>query len=131
MKVFGLQAPVYRAAGLASRLTAKTSDIAAGRRDAIARWLRARDNGLSAEEAARAVGVGRATLYRWQNRLEPRSRRPHRLRQPTFTSAVVRAVERLRAEHPMWGKGKIAVLLRQEGIAVSVSTVWGILRHLM
>lgn len=131
MKVFGLQAPVYRGAGLASRLTAKTSDIAAGRRDAIARWQRARRNGLSAEEAARAVGVGRATLFRWQKRLEPRSRRPHRTRRPTYSSALVRSVERLRAEHPMWGKRKIAVLLRREGCAVSVSMVGRILRKLM
>jgi putative transposase len=131
MKVFGLQAPVYRGAALASRLTAKTPDIAAGRRDALGRWRRARENGLSAEEAARAVGVGRATLYRWERQLEPRSRRPHRLRRPSYTGALVRAVERLRAEHPMWGKGKIAVLLRREGIAASVSTVGRILKKLM
>src|SRR3954469_11888694 len=56
MKVFGLQAPVYRGAALASRLTAKTSEIAAVGRDAIARWQRARANGLSAEEAARCRG---------------------------------------------------------------------------
>jgi transposase InsO family protein len=131
MKVFGLQAPVYRGAALASRLTAKTSDIAAVRRDALARWQRARANGLSAEEAARAVGASRATLYRWHKRLEPRSRRPHRLRQPTATGALVRAVERLRAEHPMWGKRKIAALLRREGIDVSVSMVGRILKTLM
>jgi len=131
MKVFGLQAPVYRGAALASRLTAKTSEIAADRRDAIARWQRARANGLSAEEAARAVGVARATLYRWSKRLEPRSRRPHRLRRPTCTAALVQAVEQLRAEHPMWGKRKLTVLLRREGVAVSVSMVGRILKRLM
>src|SRR4051812_31554595 len=131
MKVFGLQAPVYRGAALASRLTAKTSEIAAVRRDAIARWQRARANGLSAEEAARAVGVARATLYRWSKRLEPRSRRPHRLRRPTCTAALVQAVEQLRAEHPMWGKRKLTVLLRREGVAVSVSMVGRILKRLM
>ena len=41
----------------------------------------ARAHGLTAGDAAAAVGVSRATLYRWEkpsrrNRLEPRSRRP-------------------------------------------------------
>src|SRR4051812_26004506 len=74
MKVFGLQAPVYRGASLSSRLTAQTSQLAAVRRDALERWRRARSRGLSAEEAARAVGASRASLYRWEKRLEPRSR---------------------------------------------------------
>jgi hypothetical protein len=54
MKVFRLQAPIYRGAWLSSRLTAQTSQLAAVRRDALERWRRARSRGLSAEEAARA-----------------------------------------------------------------------------
>src|SRR5215207_2684360 len=131
MKVFSLQAPIYRGAWLSSRLTAQTSQLAAVRRDALERWRRARSRGLSAEEAARAVGASRASLYRWEKRLEPRSRRPHRQRQPTWTSALMRKIERLRADHPMWGKRKLAVLLRREGIDVSVSMVGRILTKLM
>jgi len=131
MKVFGLQAPVYRGAALASRLTAKTPSIAAVRRDALARWHQARSHGLTAEEAAKAVGASRASLYRWAARLEPRSRRPHRQPRPSWTSALVRRIEHLRADHPMWGKRKLAVLLRREGIAVSVSMVGRILTKLM
>src|SRR5918995_401859 len=70
-------------------------------------------------------------LYRWEKRLEPRSRRPHRQRQPTWTSALMRKIERLRADHPIWGKRKLAVLLRREGIDVSVSMVGRILTKLM
>ena len=131
MKVFSLQAPIYRGAWLSSRLAAQTSQLAAVRRDALERWRRARSRGLSAEEAARAVGASRASLYRWEKRLEPRSRRPHRQRQPTWTSALMRKIERLRADHPMWGKRKLAVLLRREGIDVSVSMVGRILTKLM
>ena len=131
MKVFSLQAPIYRGAWLSSRLTAQTSQLAAVRRDALERWRRARSRGLSAEEAARAVGASRDSLYRWEKRLEPRSRRPHRQRQPTWTSALMRKIERLRADHPMWGKRKLAVLLRREGIDVSVSMVGRILTKLM
>jgi len=43
----------------------------------------------------------------------------------------MRKIERLRADHPMWGKRKLAVLLRREGIDVSVSMVGRILTKLM
>jgi hypothetical protein len=60
----------YRGASLSSRLTAQTSQLAAIRRDALERWRRVRSRGLSAEEAARAVGTSRgASLYRWEGLL--------------------------------------------------------------
>jgi len=40
MKVFSLQAPIYRGASLSSRLTAQASQLAAVRRDALERWRR-------------------------------------------------------------------------------------------
>jgi transposase InsO family protein len=40
-------------------------------------------------------------------------------------------VEELRADNPMWGKRKLAWLLRREGFAVLVSTVGRILKSLM
>ncbi len=43
------------------------------------RYKRARRDGLSAEQAARAVGVSRSSLHRWSRRIEPKSRRPHQL----------------------------------------------------
>src|SRR5579862_8211930 len=105
MQVFGLPGQIIRNGKAASRLLdAKTPNIeAARRRDAVARWRRARGDGLTAEQAAKAVGVARANLYRWEKRTEPRSRRPHAKRQPAWPSALVSAVERLRADNPMWG----------------------------
>lgn len=41
------------------------------------------------------------------------------------------AVEELRNDNPMWGKRKIAVLLRREGFVCSESTVGRILAHLV
>jgi putative transposase len=131
MKVFGLQGAVYRGARLASRLTAKTSSIAAVRRDALLRFERARRDGLSAEKAARAVGVSRASLHRWSKRLEPRSRRPRRRRARTWSPPLVQAVERLRLDYPMWGRAKIGPLVRAEGYAASDATVGRIIRHLV
>lgn len=131
MQVFGLQGAVYRGASWASRLGAKTSAIAAARRDALRRFERARRDGLNADQAATAVGASRASLNRWGHRLEPKSRRPHRTRPKSWTSALVREVEALRGDFPMWGKAKIGPLLRDQGFAVSDATVGRILKSLM
>ena len=61
------------------------------------------------------MGQNRSKLYRWQTELEPKSRRPHRVRPNTWTPDLVEAVERIRDDNPMWGKEKIVVLLAREG----------------
>lgn len=133
MQVFGLPRHVTRTAQSASRLLGAkpSSSEAQRRRDAVARWRGARADGLTGEQAARAVGVSRATLYRWAACAEPHSRRPHRVRTPAWTAALVQAVKDLRADNPMWGKRKLAAVLRREGVAVSTSSVGRILRRLM
>lgn len=133
MQVFGLPGYVIRSARTVSRLIdAQTPTIeAAIRRDTVLRWRAAMGNGLSASQAARAVGVGRATLYRWEKQPELQSRRPRRLRKPQWSPELAEAVEALRLDNPMWGKRKLAVLLRREGFAVSTSTVGRILAKLV
>lgn len=133
MQVFGLPRHVIRSGGVASRLLdAETSNIeAARRRDAVARWRRAIADGLTAAQAARAIGVPRATLYRWQARPKRRSSRPHKRRVKTWTPALVQAVERLRADYPMWGRAKLGPLLRAQGFAVSDSTAGRIIASLV
>ena len=131
MQVRGLPRHVTRGAALASRLGDAERSEAARRRDVLARWHRARDRGLSAAEAACAVGVSRATLYRWERRPEPRSRRPRRVRRPDWTPEMVKAVRDLRADYPMWGKAKLAILLQRQGYRVSESTTGRILKRLM
>ena len=86
-EVFGLPRQIIRDGRAASRLLdAKTPDIeAARRRDAVARWRRAMSDGLTAEQAALAVGVARSTLYRWEKGARPKSRRPRRVRPKTWT----------------------------------------------
>lgn len=133
MKVFGLHGAVYRGARLAARLeTTSSNHTLVHRRDILARWQTARRRGLSASEAAEAVGVARATLYRWLKRPEPRSRRPNRMRASSWrATSLVSEVETLRQHYPMWGKRKIAVLLRRQGRRVATSTVGRVLHHLM
>jgi transposase InsO family protein len=116
---------------MASRLAAEPSSCSAVRRDALARWRQALIYGLTAGEAARVVAVSRATLFRWQKRLAPRSRRPHRTRPKSWTPALVAAVERLRRGFPMWGKAKLGPLLRREGFVVSDAAVGRILAGLV
>jgi len=82
--------------------------------------------------------ISRATLYRWRQAFDPadprslheRSRRPHHFRTPQWPAPLVRAVRRLREQYPRWGRTKLAVLLRREGLETSPSTVGRILRDL-
>ena len=132
MQVFGLPGHVIRNAKAASRIAAQPQDSeAAIRRATVCRWRQAMSDGLTADQAARAVGVPRATLYRWQKQPQPRSRRPRRVRQRNWPPALIRAVERLRHDFPVWGKAKLVVLLRNEGFLVSEATVGRILKHLV
>ncbi len=86
----------------------------------------------------RYFGISRQTFYRWKRRYDPqnlrtledRSHRPQRRRRPTWTAEQAERVRRLREQYPRWGKDKLAVLLRREGWAVSVSMVGRILTSL-
>jgi transposase InsO family protein len=133
MQVFGLPGHIIRSARGAWRLlAAQTPNIeAARRRDALTRWRQAMGRGLTSQQAAQAVGVPRATLYRWTKRAAPASRRPRRVRQPTRPQGLGEAVERLRLDHPMWGKEKLGPILRKQGFATSNATVGRIIGDLI
>ena len=133
MQVFGLPGHLIRSARAASRLlAAKTPNIEAERRrDAVARWLAARAGGLSSEAAAAAVGVPLSTLKRWRNDPQSKSRRPLRTRRPTHPPGLAAAVERLRLDHPMWGKAKLTPILRNQGFEVSEARVGRVLSEMM
>jgi putative transposase len=92
----------------------------------------------SVAATCRHFGIARSTYYRWRRRftpghlasLESRSSRPREPRRPTWTTAEVLAVRSLRAQYPRFGKAKLRILLREEGITLSVSMVGRILGHL-
>jgi len=133
MQVFGLPGHIIRGGRALSRLlAAETPDIvAARRREAVLRWRGAMAHGLTSEQAARAVGVPRATLYRWETRAQAYSRRPHRVRRPAWSRSLVRAVLELREDNPQWGKRKLGPVLRKQGWWVSDATAGRILTELM
>lgn len=119
---------------LAKHPPAELSPRERDRLRALALWQESGDVGL----VGRTFGLSRATLYRWRRRFDPRdlsslrsrSRRPHRVRRPQWSVELIQAVRRWREQYPRWGKAKLGVLLRREGIRVSVSTVGRILRWL-
>lgn len=91
----------------------------------------------NARLTCRYFGISPQTFYRWKRRYDPgqleslesRSRRPRRVRQPTYSVELVEAVLKLREQYPRWGKDKLVVLLREAGYQVSASTVGRILRY--
>ncbi len=95
-------------------------------------------HGANVSRTARHFGYSRPTVYRWLGRferdrlesLEDQSSRPHRRRRPTWSVEQLQAVRELLERYPRWGKDKLAVLLRRDGIALSVSMVGRILRRL-
>lgn len=106
------------------------------RRLAVLGWHAAHGERVSL--TARHFGLSRSTLYDWLRRrardgtrgLEQRSRRPRNVRQPTWSKDLEQAVLKLRTKHPRWGKDKLVVLLRLQGLTVSVSMVGRILTRL-
>lgn len=95
-------------------------------------------HGENVSRTARHYGFSRPTVYRWLARfehcrlesLENASPRPRRRRHRSWTVAQAEAVRRLRNRYPAWGKDKLAVLLRREGIVLSVSMTGRILAAL-
>jgi putative transposase len=90
-------------------------------------------HGRAVRLTCRHFGISSATLYRWGRRYDPRrlesleddprTRRPHRVRQPRTPPEVVRLIRTVRERYPRWGKAKLAVLLGREGCPVSASTI--------
>lgn len=98
-----------------------------------------RRHGANVSLTARHFGYSRPTVYRWLGRferdhlesLEDRSSTPRRRRRPTWTPAQVEAVRELRERYPRWGKDKLVVLLRRDGVHLSTSMVGRILGYLV
>lgn len=116
-------------------LAADLSRAARGRL-AMVDWHHA--HGANVSLTARHFGVARPTVYRWLARfdrfrlesLENRSSAPRRRRRPTWTLDELRAVRAIRQTYPRWGKDKLRVLLRRDGLVLSVSMIGRILTRL-
>jgi len=85
-------------------------------------------------EAGRRSGMDRTSFYEWKRRFQPHGfaglvdlppvARSHPQTTPPET---VERIVALSLEHPAWGGGRLAALLKLEGLAVSSPTIQGIL----
>ena len=81
-----------------------------------------------------AYGIGRSTLFLWQKKqkkgdLEPKSKRPKNVRQPTTPFFIVDAVSQYRRAFPFLGKDKLEKIMRLAGMQVSASTIGRIIER--
>ncbi|MCY3879203.1 MAG: integrase core domain-containing protein [Rhodobacteraceae bacterium] len=88
-------------------------------------------NGLSSLDAARAVNVPCATLYRWMKSPALLPTRPRRFRRAQPREAVRQRIRDPRREFPARGRGKISAILRREGHGISGATVGRLLRDMV
>ena len=79
---------------------------------------------------AGSAATTRATWPRWRTAPRGRASPAARRGAPWATAEQAEAVRRLRERHPRWGKDKLAVLLRREGVDLSGSMVGRILADL-
>ena len=135
MRQIYLQKQFYQ---LAKKNILRPGEEAKHREKHIKAWEALRKAGLTAQKASKEIGISRATLYRWQKRLrsegwqglEKRSRKPKRVRKKQWSTDLIEGVRSLRCLYPAWGKEKIKVLLEEDGLVCSVSTVGRVIRYL-
>jgi len=125
MSIYGAILP---GAGRLARLPAEPS-AEASRRLKVVQWYQ--EHGGKVRLTARHFGFSPDTISRWRRAymerglagLEPRSRRPRRVRHPQTSLAVVQRIQELRERYPRWGREKIRVLLEREGITLSAKSI--------
>ena len=125
MSIYGAIMP---GAARLARLPAEPSSEAR-RRFKVVQWRQGRGSGVRL--TARHFGFSSDTTSRWMRAydreglvgLEPRSRRPKRLRQPQTPVEVVQRVQELREQYPRRGREKLRVLLMRDGIILSAKSI--------
>ena len=123
MSVYGAILP---GAARLARLPAEPSETAK-RRIKVIQWYQ--EHGGKVRLTARHFGFSPDTISRWARAyaatgirgLEPRSRRPRRVRQSRIFLATVERIQALREQYPRWGREKLQVLLEWEGITLSAN----------
>lgn len=132
----GGSADVFSALPVPARALLTAASLSREARKRLAWFDYARTHSVS--QTCRHFGIARSLFYYWQPRYDPhnlttleaRSSRPKRVRQRHWTAAQCEAVRQARERSPRWGKAKLAVVLAQRGVRLSVSTVGRILADL-
>lgn len=117
----------------------KQADISAKAKIKLS-WMEYYRKTGNARLTCRHFGIAPDTFYRWKRRYRsycltsledhPKTRRPANLRTPTTDFGIVSRIKYYREIYPRWGKEKIKILLKREGILTSVSTVGRTIKRL-
>ena len=134
MTIYGSILPGAVSIARSSFLTDKLTEPAK-QRIKILDWHKA--HGKNSSLTARHFGIGRMTLFRWQQRvkkfgllgLNESPKKPKRLRLPMTPWLIIARTVELRKQYPAWSKHKLAAILKREGLVVSESTVGRILKR--
>ena len=118
-----------------ARLPAEPSETAK-RRLKVVQWYQ--EHGEHVRLTARHFGFSPDTISRWVRAyakagvrgLEPKSRRPWRVRQSQIPVTTVQRIQALREQYPRWGREKLRVLLEREGIYLSAKSIDRVIHRL-
>jgi len=118
-----------------ARLSAEPS-LEARRRLKVIEWCQ--EHRGKVRLTGRHFGFSPDTISRWVRAyregdvagLEPRSRRPKRVRQPQTPVEAVQRIQALREQYPRWGREKLRVLLEREGTTISAKSIDRVLARL-
>ena len=132
MSVYGAILP---GAARLARLPAEPSETAK-RRLKVIQWYEG--HGEKVRLTARHFGFSPDTISRWVRAyeemgvvgLEPKSRRPRKVRQSTIPLGTVQRIQALREGYPRWGREKLRVLLEREGIHLSAKSIDRVIHRL-
>lgn len=132
MRLVGLPKPFYY---FSKHRIVALSPVADQKMQKLKLWEVLKQKGTKDPQVSQLLRVSRATLYRWKDLLrqkgpkglEEKSRRPHRIRKPAWSTELVESVLTWREEYPCWGKDKLKVLLARSGKKTSSSTIGRIL----
>lgn len=103
------------------------------------RWMEYYQRFRSARLTCRHFGISPSTFYLWLSRYTPadsaslvdtRTRRPKRLRKPTWQYKTLLLLERYMETHPLSRLSHIQSFLQSQGLYVSISTVSRMLKRL-
>ena len=107
------------------------------RRWRILRWHD--QNGRNIAATCRRFGIGRSTFYRWlrmydpenpKSSLKPRSRRPHTLKDRSWSEEDLPELADLSIAYPSWGRARLTRAWGEQGREFSESTVGRMLQRL-
>lgn len=121
--------------GLRDMIKAFSLKLSVQARERLA-WMDTYRECDNAKLVCRKFGISYGTFWRWKRRYDPwnlkslesLSRRPQRFPRKTSWDIAKRVLE-VKKSNPRWGKEKISLYLKTQGVNLSGKTCWKILRR--